>query len=149
VTSVAFACDLNSVRSPIAEGIMKQLHGSRIYVQSVGVAECAGVDGFAVEVLREIGIDISRHQPRTFDEMEAYGDDFSSYDMIVSFSPAAHRRGLEYTRHSSLEAVYWPTQDPTVVEGSREVRLDAYRALRDHIHRRIVEAFGPGFAPDA
>ncbi len=122
---------------------MKSIHGRRVYVQSTGVRGGVPLDGFAVGVLQEIDIDISSHQPRTFEEMEAYGEDFSSYDMIVSFTPAAHRRALEYTRHSALETAYWPTLDPTISEGSRAQRLHAYRELRDHIFRQIEAVFGP------
>lgn len=142
--SVAFACDRNAVRSPMAEGLLKWMHGQQIFVQSAGVLGGLPLDGFAVEVLREIGVDIARHQPRTFAEMEAYGEDFGAYEMIVSFTPAAHRRALEYTRHSALQAVYWPTEDPTIAEGSREQRLNAYRTVRDRIRERIEEVFGPG-----
>ena len=145
--SVVFACDHNAVRSPIAEGIMKWLHGWHVFVQSAGIRSGTPLDGLAVTALDEIGVDISRHQPRTFDEMEAYGEDFGAFELIVSFTPAAHRRALEYTRLSALEAVYWPTEDPTIIEGSRETQLDAYRALRDRIHHRIEDRFGAGTAP--
>lgn len=123
---------------------MKHLHGSRVFVQSAGVHGGAEVDGFAVEALREAGIDISRHRPRSFKEMEAYGEDFSSYDLMVSFTPSAHRRGIEYTRSSALDVAYWPTMDPSIVEGSRDQRLDAYRALRDGLWERIEREFGGG-----
>lgn len=140
--SVAFACDHNSVRSPMAEGIMKWLHGNHMFVQSVGVHGGASIDGFVVEVMAELGIDLSNHQPRSFEELEVYGEDFTAYDMIISFTPAAHRRAIEYTRTTSLETVYWPTADPTIVEGTREQRLEAYREVREFIRGRIVELFG-------
>lgn len=123
---------------------MKHLYGSRVFVQSAGVHGSDEVDGFAVAALCEVGIDISSHKPRSFEEMEAYGEDFSSYELMVSFTPAAQRRGIEYTRSSALEVVYWPTMDPSIVEGSRDQRLDAYRALRDGLWERIEQEFGSG-----
>ncbi len=141
LTSVAFACDQNAIRSPMAEGIAKWLCGSRVFVQSAGVRTGASVDPFAVEVMAEFGIDISQHRPRSFDEMEQYGEDFASYDMLVAFTPAAQRRALEYTRHASLQVAYWPTADPSVIEGSRAQSLDAYRETRDAIHSRVRNLF--------
>ena len=126
---------------------MKWLHGHHVFVQSVGVRGGLPLDGFSVEAVGELGVDISRHQPRTFDELEEYGEDFTAYDMIVSFSPAAHRRALEFTRHAALVTLYWPTTDPTAVEGSRSQRLDAYRETRDQILRRIETEFGRPASP--
>ena len=136
-TSVAFACDQNALRSPMAEGLAKWLFGSHVFVQSAGVRTDIPLDPFAVEVMAEIGIDISLHRPRSFDEMESYGEDFASYDLLVAFTPAAQRRALEYTRHASLQVAYWPTADPSAVEGSRAQRLDAYRETRDIILGRV------------
>jgi len=66
----------------------------------------------------------------------------SSYDLIVSLSPEAHHRALEFTRTDAVDVVYWPTLDPTAVEGSRETKLDAYRGVRDGLVRRIRELLG-------
>ena len=140
-TSVAFACDYNALRSPMAEGLAKWLCGRHVFVQSAGVRSGNSLDPFAVEVTAELGIDISHHRPRSFDEMESYGEDFASYDVIVAFTPAAQLRALEYTRHASLDVAYWPTADPSVVEGSREQRLEAYRAMRDAILGRVRDLF--------
>ena len=137
LTSVAFACDRNTVRSPMAEGLAKWLCGSRVFVQSAGVREGGEVDPFAVEVMAELGIDIARHRPRSFTELESYGEDFAGYDLLVAFTPAAQRRALEYTRHASLAVDYWPTADPSAMEGNREQRLDAYRDVRDAILLRV------------
>jgi protein-tyrosine-phosphatase len=133
--SVLFACTLNSIRSPMAEALLKHFHGSRIFVQSVGV-RTAVVDPFAVAVMDEMGIDISRHRRRSFDDLE---DD--SFDLIVSLSPEAQHRAVEMTRHMACEVEFWNTFDPSLVEGSREVRLDAYREVRDSLTRRILERF--------
>jgi protein-tyrosine-phosphatase len=133
--SVLFACTLNAIRSPMAEALLKHFHGSRIYVQSVGVRTSV-VDPFAIAVMDEMGIDISRHRRRSFDDLE---DD--SFDLIISLSPEAQHRAVEMTRHMACEVEFWNTFDPSVVEGSREVRLDAYREVRDSLTRRILERF--------
>jgi len=146
---VLFCCDHNAVRSPVAEGLMKKLHGDRIFVQSAGVHHDLDVDPFMVVVAGELDVDISRHRTKSFDEMEEWGDDMASYDMIVAMSPAAQRRALEYTRHLSIEVVYWATLDPTGIGELREQKLDAYRQTRDQILKSIIATFGPGEQDDS
>lgn len=139
--SVLFACTMNAIRSPIAEGYLKFLHGTRIYVDSVGLRS-ARIDGFAVAVMEELGIDLSRHTAKTFDDLE---DDL--FDIVVTLSPEAHHRALELTRTSPVEVEFWNTFDPSIVEGSREQRLDAYRQVRDRIVERIRGRFAPPMKP--
>ena len=147
--SVLFCCDHNAVRSPVAEGLMKKLHGEKVFVQSAGVHHDLDVDPFMVAVAGEIDVDISRHRTKSFDEMEEWGDDMASYDMIVALSPASQRRALEYTRHLSIEVVYWATLDPTGIGERREQKLDAYRQTRDQILASIIATFGPGEQDDS
>jgi protein-tyrosine-phosphatase len=134
-SSVLFACTFNSIRSPMAEALMKHLHGRQIYVDSVGVRE-AEIDPFAVAVMDEIGIDISKHRGKTFDELED-----TSFDLVVSLSPEAQHSAVELTRTMACEVEFWPVLDPTAIEGSREEMLEAYRMVRDHLRRRILERF--------
>jgi protein-tyrosine-phosphatase len=135
-TAVLFACTQNAVRSPMAEGILKHLLGHRIYVDSVGVRP-GNLDPFAVQVMDEIGIDIARHRPKGFDELE---DD--SFDEVISLSPEAQHRAVDMTRVMACDVVFWNTFDATLIEGSRDVRLDAYRQVRDQLTRHIKEHFG-------
>lgn len=139
--SVLFACSMNAIRSPMAEAILKALHGRRMFVDSVGVRR-GERDPLAVEVLDEIGIDLSRHRPKTFDELE---DGF--FDLVVTLSPEAHHRALELTRETACEVEFWRVPDPSLVEGTREQRLEAYRALRDFLLARIRSRFPPPEAP--
>ncbi|MCR6631430.1 MAG: arsenate reductase ArsC [Magnetospirillum sp.] len=134
-SAVLFCCTYNAIRSPMAAGIFHRYHGNRVFVDSVGV-KTEEVDPFAVAVMDEIGIDISRHRPKTFEELE---DD--SFDVIVSLSPEAQHKAVELTRTNSCEVEFWPTFDPTLIEGSREARLDAYRQVRDELMRHILERF--------
>ena len=136
--SVLFACTLNAVRSPMAEAILKHLRGKTIYVDSVGLKP-SETDGFAIAVMDELGFDISKHKPKTFDQLED-----SSFDLIVTLSPEAHHKALEWSRHMATEVEYWPTFDATIVEGDRERRLEAYREVRDQLMKRIRERFPAG-----
>src|SRR5215469_1009 len=137
-SSVLFACTFNSIRSPMAEAMLKHLHGRHIYVDSVGVRH-GEIDPFAVSVMDEIGIDVSHHQVKIFDELED-----TSFDLVVSLSPEAQHRAVELTRTMACAVEYWPVLDASVVEGSRDARLSAYREVRDHLRRRILERFPLG-----
>jgi len=135
-TAVLFACTMNSVRSPMAEAILKFLHGRRIYVDSVGVRS-KEVDGFAAAVMEEIGLDISSHNPKTFDDLE---DD--NFNLVVPLSPEAQHRAVEMTRVMAVDIEFWNTFDPSIIESeNREVRLDAYRQVRDQLMERIKNRF--------
>jgi arsenate reductase len=137
-----FACDWNSVRSPMAEGIAKKLLGTRIFVQSAGARGALDLDPFAVAVCEEIGVDISRHATHTFDAMAEWGDDLAQYDLIVTLTPAAYRRALDVVARSDTDVEYWPTLDPTGLGETREQKLAAYRETRDQIRERIMARFG-------
>ncbi|MEY1556324.1 low molecular weight phosphatase family protein [Yoonia sp. R2331] len=141
--SVLFCCDHNAVRSPMAEGIMKQLYGMRSYIQSVGVKNDLEIDGFAIAVCQEIGVELARHRSRSFDEMEDWGDDLSSFDLVLALSPASQRRALDLTQFYHLEVEYWPILDPTGMGDNRDARLALYRQARDQIRNRLIARFGP------
>jgi len=141
--SVLFACTLNTVRSPMAEALARHYFGREIYFASAGLKH-GEPDGFAMAAMEEIGIDITSHKPHTFEDLED-----SNFDVIVTLSPEAHHRALEFTRAMAVEVVYWPTPDPTATQGSRETMLEAYRDVRDRLAARI-KAFlsrGAGGAP--
>lgn len=121
---------------------MKQLYGQRAYVQSAGVRNDLEIDGFAVAVCNEVGIELSRHRSRSFEEMQDWGDDLSQFDLIVALSPASQRMALELTRYHHLAIEYWPILDPTVIGETREAKLTAYRQARDQIRDRMVARFG-------
>jgi len=140
-SSVLFACSRNAIRSPMAEAILKHLHDRRIFVDSVGVRP-GELDPFAVAVMEEIGISIERHRPKSFEELH---DSF--FDLIVSLSPEAQHSAVELTRTMACDVEFWPTFEPSMVEGSRETRLDAYRAVRDQLMKRILARFPPPLKP--
>jgi protein-tyrosine-phosphatase len=138
--AVLFACGLNSVRSPMAAALLRQMLGTKLYVGSAGVRK-GELDPFAAAAMEEIGIDIKAHRPMTFEELEDL--EGLNFDLIVTLSPEAHHKALELTRTLALDVEYWPTADPTAIEGSREQRINAYRNVRDQLLQRIRTRFFP------
>jgi len=143
--AVLFCCNFNQVRSPMAEALLKQFGGVSIFVDSCGLRRAKfdadeddmEVDPLVAEVMNEIGVDLTRHRCKVFDDLE---DD--SFDLVVSLTPEAHHRAVELARGRSADIEYWPTHDPTLSEGSREHRLEAYRQVRDSLAARIAQRFG-------
>lgn len=131
--SLLFACSENAVRSPMAEALARQLFGRSLHLASVGVRP-GEADAFVIAVMDEIGIDMAGYRPQRFEDLED-----TNFDVIVTLSPEAHHRALEFTRTSAVEVIYWPTADPTATDGSRSVVLDAYRGVRDALSARIKE----------
>jgi protein-tyrosine-phosphatase len=139
--AVLFACGLNSVRSPMAAALLKQMLGGggrSLYISSAGVRK-GELDPFAAAAMEEVGIDIKGHRPITFEELEDL--EGLNFDLIVTLSPEAHHKALELTRTSAVDVEYWPTADPTAIEGSREQRMNAYREVRDQLLRRVRARF--------
>jgi len=134
-SAILFCCTMNSIRSPMAEGIMKHLYGTEVFVDSVGV-RARDLDGFAIVAMAEIGIDISGHNAKTFGDLED-----SSFDLVVSLSPEAQHTAVELTRYMACEVEFWHTFDPSVIEGRREQRLEAYRKVCDELFKRIQDRF--------
>jgi protein-tyrosine-phosphatase len=137
--AVLFACGMNAVRSPMAAGLFHRMFGKTVYVGSAGVQK-GELDPFAVAVMEEVGVDIARHKPITFEELDEL--EGLSFDLIVTLSPPAHHKALELTHSIAADVEYWPTVDPTGIEGTREQKLNAYREVRDQLIERIRERFG-------
>jgi protein-tyrosine-phosphatase len=136
--SILFACTLNTVRSPMAEAIARHYFGRDVYFASAGLKR-GEPDPFAAAAMEEIGVDISRHRPHTFEDLED-----SNFDLIITLSPEAHHKALEFTRTMAVDVVYWPTPDATATQGSREAILSAYRDVRDRLTARIKDLLGRG-----
>ena len=136
--AVLFACGLNRVRSPMAEGLLRRMVGTRLFVDSCGLrADADGWnDPFVAAVMDEVGVDMSAHRPKTFDDLD---DD--SFDLVISLTPEAHHRAGELARGRAVTLEYWPTFDPTLATGSRERMLEAYREVRDGLEARIRARF--------
>ena len=126
----------------MAEGIMKQLYGLETYVQSVGVVNDLEIDGFAIAVCAEIGIELSRHRARSFEELEQMGETLSGFDLVVALSPASQRAALDLTRCYHIKVEYWPVMDPTGLGETRDQKLNAYRQTRDQLLDRLRGRWG-------
>jgi protein-tyrosine-phosphatase len=136
-SAVLFACNFNRVRSPMAEALTKLIYGDRFYVDSCGLRPEEEVDPFVLMVIDEVGADLSRHRSKSFDDLTD-----GSFDLVISLTPHAQHRAVELARGRAIDIEYWPVMDPTLATGSREAVLDAYRATRDDLRRRILERFG-------
>lgn len=137
--SVLFACGLNAIRSPMAMALAQWLYGKSIYIGSAGVNK-GEPDPFAVAVMEEIGLDITKHKPHTFEELEDW--EGLNFDLIVTLSPEAHHKALDLTRTHASDVEYWPTADPTGTAGNRDQMLEAYRGVRDQLMAKIKQRFG-------
>jgi protein-tyrosine-phosphatase len=129
----------------MAEAFARYYFGRSVYFASAGVRR-GELDPLAVAAMEEVGIDIAGHRPHTFEDLED-----ASFDLIVTLSPEAHHKALEFTRTLAVDVVYWPTLDPSATEGTREHVLAAYRSVRDSLAKRIKAFFDPrpSLAPDA
>ncbi len=122
---------------------MKKYYGTGTYVQSVGVMGDLEIDGFAIAVCQELGVELSRHRARSFEQLEEWGDALSSFDLIVALSPASREMATQLTRIYHLDVEYWPIMDPTGQGEGREAKLVAYRQARDQIAENLVTRWGP------
>jgi protein-tyrosine-phosphatase len=145
--AVLFTCNYNRVRSPMAEALCKLMLGRDLFVDSCGLWHAPGeideagdaiqADPFVGLVMAEVGYQITHHRAKTFDELED-----TSFDLVISLTPESQHRAVELARGRAADIEYWPTFDPTLVDGSRDVRMAAYRQVRDELARRIAERFG-------
>ena len=134
---VLFACNFNRVRSPMASALLRLMFGDRLYVDSCGLRPEGEIDPLAVEVMDELGADLTGHRLKSFDDLHD-----GSFDVVISLTAEAQHRAVEMSRCRAVAIEYWPTTDPTLVEGNREARLAAYRLTRDELKARIVSRFG-------
>ena len=141
--AVLFACGQNAVRSPMAAGLFRELFGKAVYVASAGVQK-GELDPFVVEVMNEIGIDISEHEPTVIADL---GN--ATFDLIITLSPEAQHHAVELTRTMAADVEHWPTLDVTAVAGigGREETLQRYRKVRDQLFQRIKARFAPDSGP--
>lgn len=140
--SVLVCCNLNSARSAMAEGLLELMYGDQLRIESVGV-EKGDRDEFAVAVMAEAGIDIEGHVPKSFEELPD-----EVFDIVIALTPEAREKARILTRAAPPTLWFWPTQDPAEIQGSRELRLDAYRQVRNSLYGRILRAFPTPEDPD-
>ena len=140
VGAILFACNINAVRSAMAEAMVKHAFPGKVFVDSCGVTP--GIqDGFATAVMQEIDLDMSAHEPKSFDDLDS-----GFYDVIISFSPEAHDAARALTQNMDCDTLYWPVDNLANLTGSREEMLRAYRHVRDDIRRKLSLYFGKEIA---
>jgi protein-tyrosine-phosphatase len=131
---ILFVCTMNAVRSPMAAALLRNLRPD-MKVQSSGL-EPGETDPLMVAVMGELGLDLADHTPHPLSGLKP-----GHFSLIVTLSPEAHHRTLEWSRSARTEVEYWPTLDATAFEGSREQRLDAYRCVRDDLLKKLKARF--------
>lgn len=126
-----FICNRNSARSPMAHALALAAAGEGAEIVSVGL-EPGELDPFSVAAMAEIGLDISGHRPRALAEIGG-----RRFDIVVALTAEARDHAAAALAPGG-RLLFWPTDDPTLAEGSREQRLAAWRAVRDSLARRIA-----------
>lgn len=134
--SVLFVCNMNQIRSPMAEFLTRDLFGHNIFAQSAGLQK-GGDDGFMHSVMKERNIDVSAHEPEALDDLE---DHF--VDLVITLTPGAQEACEAFFKDEAVDMEYWPTDNPADVSGRREEMLEAYRRTRNALEARIQERFG-------
>ena len=135
--SVLFICQMNMVRSPMAEGLLRKLYPEVQTVESCGLSQ-GEADQLVQSVMSEIGVDIKGHVPQTLNAFEN-----REFDMVVAFTESAFNAAQAFFEKTDSEVLYWPLPNPE--EGSLDVRaiMNNYRAMRDVIKNRLIRHFGP------
>ncbi|MEL6735710.1 MAG: low molecular weight phosphatase family protein [Pseudomonadota bacterium] len=134
--SVLFVCNHNIIRSPMAEALTRARYGNQMFVASAGV-KTGTPDPFVDAVMEEAGIDLHERPPQALADLED-----TWFDVIITLSPTAHHVALDMDHVEADEIGYWASADPTVAQGSREQKLDAYRDVRDRLLENIIARFG-------
>lgn len=137
---VLFVCTRNAVRSPMAEALAKHLQASgdlgEAHFDSAGI-DPGLVDGFAISVMTELGIDLLRHESKDLEDIDP-----SDVDLIITLSSPATASAREFVQaHADLHFEEWAVEDPSLTEGSREEQLAAYRRTRDDLADKLLQRF--------
>ena len=135
--SVLYVCSMNRVRSPMAAGLTRRLYGDALAAESSGLRASDDVDPMAAVVMQEVDVDLWGHTPRPMDEIEP-----AAFSVVVALSSDAWE-AVRPLAEAGVEVDHWPVSDPTLEEGSRDQRLEAYRQTRRELESRIAARFGP------
>jgi len=135
--SVLYVCAMNRVRSPMAAALTRKLYSDAFPAESSGLQASEEVDLMAAAVMQEVGVDLFDHKPRPMEGVHP-----AAFNVVIALSAEA-RAAVETLEREGIEIDYWPVSDPTLEEGSREQRLEAYRQTRRELESRITARFGP------
>lgn len=131
--TILFLCVANSARSQLAEGLAKSMFGDKANVMSAGSDPSGKVQPWAVEVLKEEGIDISQNTSKSVDQLPL--GFLASLDFVITLCAEE----ICPTMPTRAQRLHWPIADPA--SASEENKPEAFRAARDEIKKRL-EAFG-------
>jgi len=135
IESLLFVCNYNSVRSPIAECLAKDIFGDRVFIDSIGIQEeLLEINPFAISVMEEAGLILLNHKPKNFEDLND-----TSFDLIICLSAEAEEKMKSLTRGYDIKIELWETDDPSGVKGNRENIMSAFRKMRDELKTRIEE----------
>ena len=129
--NILFLCTGNSCRSQIAEGWAKRIGGDSVVVQSAGI-EAHGKNPRAIEVMQEIGIDISGQESTIVDETM-----LRNVDVVVTV--CGHADEQCPVLPPGITKLHWPLTDPAKATGTEEEIMIEFRATRDEIEGRVNE----------
>ena len=133
--SVLFVCNMNQIRSPMAEFLMRDLLGDKVFVQSAGLYT-GDEDGFMQAIMAERNIDVSSHTPESLDELED-----SYVDLVITLTEQARDGCEDFFRDQAVQLEHWETENPSITLGNREAVLAAYRKTRKELEKRIRDRF--------
>jgi len=135
--NVLFVCHHNSARSQMAEAILNERYGEHFQAFSAGTEPAAELDPRAVEVMREIGLDLSKSKPKSVDEFIRAG---TRFEYVVT---TCHEAKRQCPYIPAPEQVHARFDDPRTFEGSYEEQLEQMRRVRDQISEWVDRFFGP------
>lgn len=131
---ILFVCTLNAVRSPMAEAIAKAAYPQHEFF-SAGLIE-GPEDYFAIEVMNEIGIDISSHKIKMIDEYKN-----QKFDVIVCLADEVKDNAISFLKNNANKVEYWNIPSPGKISGNRIMKLFGYREIRDSLRAKIRSHF--------
>jgi len=121
----------------MALSVFRAMFGNRAYADSVGV-HAGGVDNFVSAVLEDHDLDpMLNHHPKTFDDLVEH-----NFELIVALTEDAYERALLETRTMACDVVFWPMEDPTIIKGNRETRMQAYGQVLEALGHKFRETWG-------
>lgn len=131
--SVLFACNMNSVRSPMAAALLRLKAGDAVKIDSAGVYE-GGLDPFVEIVMGELGVSMHNHEPKTLSDV-----DLTKFDAVIALTPEAAVEARRQLPRTAIE--FWDTENPSEERGGREAIIAAYRGVRDALAERLRRRF--------
>ena len=135
LNSILFVCNINSIRSPMAESILKVWFDKKIFIDSCGICE-GKIDHMAVEVMAEDNFDLSNHNSKLFSSLQD-----TSFDLIITFTKEAFVEVTSLTKTQDCEIEYLKILDASQTTGNRQQRLDSYRQVRDLLKEKLNKRF--------